>query len=169
MEENYVFKARKWWKSEWDLYHHDQIVGSIVLRSGWSGYSAEVHMKESDKYWQLKTKGWKNNLIILYPDGPVIVETTSKGFWKQVLDIELLEHRYTITSNWKGRQSASEVNGPEVAAVSPHWWKSAATAMIHNPKSEAHLLLTFLLFFRMKVEERTSSTTAAFVAISATN
>lgn len=167
--EKYVFKSRKWWKSEWNLYHQEGLVGSIILKSGWSGYVTEVEI--GGRHWQIKCNGWKNNFLIIDSAGTTIAKTTSHGFWKQTSDVDLLGKRYVITFNWKGRQSLTELGGAEVIAIEPSYWKSDTVVSIHNPKNEAELLLASLLFSSMKINEITAAVSAvtAIAVISAAN
>lgn len=166
--ETLVFRQASWWKSAWELYEGERLVGSLAVTSGWSWARAEGRIGE--KRYEFGYRGWMSRFFVRDASG-ALAEETSRGFFSSVTDIELAGKRYALSSNWCSAYTATDESGAEVVRVRPRYWKHAGEASMQDPSREAHLVLALLLFYRMQFAQMSAAVvvpimSGAFVAVS---
>ncbi len=144
---NLIFKSRKWWKSDWDLYAGEKVIGSFSMK-GWSYTRAAVHI--GTKQFEITYKGWSGNRTQLCDaSGKEIATAEPINFWGTRVEIRLHGRKYILTtSGWMTHFLAMDEQGHELVRLKDRWWSNTFDVTIKNPDAEVELLLAFLLLYR---------------------
>jgi hypothetical protein len=150
-----VFKQRKWWKSEWDLYQDRIIVGSLTMDS-WS-YSKAVVMIGTAR-WEIGYIGWTANKLYVRDPSGMRYESIPRGWLASDADIRIGPYRYALMANWwHTRFYAQDESRSTLVEIIPDWWRNATNVSTQSPNDKTTLLLAFILFYRYKIAEASSS------------
>lgn len=160
-----IFKSKSWWKSEWDLYRGEQLVGSLRMRKKMSYALAEISIGE--KRWEIGYKGWNANRIFLRDSAGTLAEAVPRSRWSWDADITIGGQQYGLESNWwQTVFTAIDGSGTQIMQLKPKWWSGGAEVIPLQPaETDDMLLLACILFYRYKLLEMSTAAAGGTVVV----